>query len=149
MLTKGSEEKGKSLWSIENRRVWKVDASAAAPTKDSCLLGAGDQLDWGAAWGAPLPLSCWLVWQFSPRTCWFLPHQDPPSTRTSWTLSIFKRFCRLGFGKTSLNFVRGSMPLLNIIGNLFADNCKNYRGNTRNIYKQAECATLDGLRDFS
>jgi len=37
----------------------------------------------------------------------------------------------------------------NIIGPLSADNCKNYRGNTRNLYKQEECATLDGLRDFS
>ena len=37
----------------------------------------------------------------------------------------------------------------NIIRPLLADNCKNYRGNTRNIYKQEECATLDGLRDFS
>jgi len=37
----------------------------------------------------------------------------------------------------------------NIVGPLSADNCKNYRGNTRNLYKQEECATLDGLRDFS
>ena len=37
----------------------------------------------------------------------------------------------------------------NIIGPLYADNCKNYRGNTRNLYEQEECATLDGLRDFS
>ena len=37
----------------------------------------------------------------------------------------------------------------NIVGPLFADNCKNYRGNTRNLYKQEECATLDGLRYFS
>ena len=36
----------------------------------------------------------------------------------------------------------------NIVGQLYADNCANYRGNTRMHYKQ-ECATLDGLRDFS
>ena len=79
--------------------------------KTAACLGASDHLDWGAAWGAPLPLRCWLVWQFSPRICWFLPHQDPPSTRTSWTLSTFKRFCTLGFGKTYLNFRRGSMKI--------------------------------------
>merc|ERR1719350_1200060 len=37
----------------------------------------------------------------------------------------------------------------NIVGQLYADNCANYRGNTRMHYKQEECATLDGLRDFS
>jgi len=37
----------------------------------------------------------------------------------------------------------------NVIGQLYADNCMNYRGNTRMHYKREECATLDGLRDFS
>ena len=32
-----------------------------------------------------------------------------------------------------------------LIGDLFADDCKNYRGDTRN---QEPCATIDGFRDF-
>ena len=32
-----------------------------------------------------------------------------------------------------------------LIRELFADNCKNYRGDTRN---QEPCATIDGFRDF-
>ena len=32
-----------------------------------------------------------------------------------------------------------------LIGDLFANDCKNYRGDTRN---EEPCATIDGFRDF-
>ena len=35
-----------------------------------------------------------------------------------------------------------------LIGELFADKCENYRGNTRNQNKLEPCATLDGFRNF-
>ena len=35
-----------------------------------------------------------------------------------------------------------------LIDELFADNCENYRSNTRNRDKLEPCATLDGFRNF-
>ena len=35
-----------------------------------------------------------------------------------------------------------------LIGELFADNCRNYRGNMWSGNDLGPCATLDGLRDF-
>ena len=35
-----------------------------------------------------------------------------------------------------------------LIGELFADNCRNYRGNMWSGNDLEPCATLDGLRDF-